>query len=406
MSGPRDPDFDAWVKAARDVSCLAVLDRRGIKLRRAGTEHVGPCPVCGGTDRFGVHARKDIWICRGSGRGGDAIALVQYLDGADFLGACETLTGRKAPRGEGTRLSPEELARRAEERRAAEAKREAQAADYRERERRHLFHEQWLKAQPAHAAPMLAGYFARRGLALPEPCKALRFLPDAPYFNGEVEDDRARKVPRLVHRGPAMLAAITDAEGVFRGLHCTWLDLAQPKGKAVIADPETGELLPAKKVRGSMKGGRILLAPAASGTPRRSVAGEGIETVAAARTALLTTSGIHADCEFAVGISLGNLTGKATETVPHPTLKRTDSLGRTRAQRVPGPQPDMESPAMFVPDTVTHLTLLADGDSDPFATRCAMERAQARHAAPGRFVTVAWPPEGLDFNDMLMEAAE
>lgn len=398
-----DADFDAWVKAARDVSCMAVLDRRGVKLRRTGTEFIGPCPVCGGEDRFGVNTRKDIWLCRASGRGGDAIALVQYLDGADFLGACETLTGHPPPRGQGTRLSADELARRAKERRRIEAEREAASRSYREKERHYLYEEQWQKAAPGWAAPMLAGYFRLRGLALPHPSRALRWMAQVPYFHGQEEDARARKVPRLVYRGPAMLAAITDAQGHFSGLHCTWLDLSQPKGKAVIVDPDTGEILPSKKVRGSMKGGRILLCEAASGTPRRSVAGEGIETVAAARTALLACGGVDADTEFAVGISLGNLTGRALEQVAHPTLTVTDKLGRTRAQRVPGPKPDLESAAMYVPETVEHLTLLADGDSDAFTTRCAMERAQTRHAAPGRFVTVAWPPAGQDFNDLLME---
>ncbi len=398
-------DMSAWVQDARDVSVMALIDRRGIKLRKAGTEYAGPCPVCGGDDRFGVNPRKDVWLCRGSGRGGDAIALVEYLDGADFLAACETLTGRAPPRGEGSRLSAEDLARREAERRRLEAEREAQSASYRERERGHL-KVLWDAATKAHAAPMLAGYFARRGLDLPRSCKALRFGADVPYFHGQAEDDRARQRPRLIFSGPAMLAAITDAEGLFRGLHCTWLDLSQPKGKAVIADPDTGELLPSKKVRGSKKGGRILLAPAASGTPRRAFAGEGIETVAAARTALLRVGGIHPDCEFAVGVDLGNLTGRALETVPHPTIAHADTAGRNRAWRVPGPVADMAAPVMFMPDSITHLTLLADGDSDPFATRCAMQRAVERHTVPGRWVTVAWPPEGKDFNDMLMEAAE
>lgn len=401
MSANHDPDFEAWVKAARAVTCMAVIERRGIKLRRAGTEHIGPCPVCGGTDRFGVSPRKNIFLCRASGHAGDAIALVQYLDGADFLAACETLTGHPPPRGEGTRLSPQELARREEERRAAEARREAQNARYKERERLALF-QQWERAIPSARAPMIADYFARRGLDLPRPCRALRFLADAPYFHGEVEDDRARMRARLIHRGPAMLAAITDDAGRFRGLHCTWLDLTRPKGKAEITDPDTGELLPAKKVRGSKKGHRILLAPAQSGHATVQVAGEGIETVMAARTAMKAAGLLTADCEFVSGVDLGNLTGRALEAVPHPTLIAPDRRGRKRAHRVPGPEADLASPAMWVPDTITHLTLLGDGDSDPFTTRCAMERAQARHAAPGRWVTIAWAPEGQDFNDMLM----
>src|ERR1035437_4678314 len=79
-----------------------------------------------------------------------------------------------------------------------------------------------------------------------------------------------------VHTGPAMLAAIVGADGRFSGLHITWLDLARPKGKAEVPDPTTGDLLPAKKVRGSKSGGRIEIVPRAA--PRRLIIGEGIET--------------------------------------------------------------------------------------------------------------------------------
>lgn len=393
-------DAAAWVEEARDVSVMAAVDRRGIKLSK-GVERVGPCPVCGGRDRFSVNTRKDVWHCRGSGRGGDAIALIEYLDGADFLAACETLTGRPPPRGEGTRLSPEDLARREAERRAREAEREEEAAGYRERERRHLW-KMWEAAARSACAPMLAGYFERRGLDLPRPCKALRFLANAPYFHGEEEDDRARMRPRLIYRGPAMLAAITDAAGRFQGLHCTWLDLSRPKGKAEIFDPDTGEELPAKKVRGSKRGHRILLVPAAGDAPTRQISGEGIETVMAVRSGLLRAGGLDPDCEFVSAVDLGNLAGRSASSVPHPTITVTDTLGRVRARRVPGPVSDMASEAMWVPDSIVHLTLLGDGDSDPFTTRCAMERATARHAAPGRWVSTAWAPEGQDFNDVLL----
>jgi hypothetical protein len=31
-------------------------ERRGIKLKRVGAEHIGPCPKCGGDDRFAINA--------------------------------------------------------------------------------------------------------------------------------------------------------------------------------------------------------------------------------------------------------------------------------------------------------------------------------------------------------------
>lgn len=55
----------------------------------------GPCPKCGGTDRFGISRRKNLWNCRGCQRGGDAIALAQLIHDADFPTAVEILTGER-----------------------------------------------------------------------------------------------------------------------------------------------------------------------------------------------------------------------------------------------------------------------------------------------------------------------
>ncbi|WP_454919239.1 DUF7146 domain-containing protein [Xanthobacter sediminis] len=401
MSALADADFAAWVEDARAVTVAEEIARRSIRLIKSGREElVGPCPVCGGRDRFSLNLKKDVFHCRGSGRGGDAIALVQYLDGADFLAACETLTRRPPPRGEGTRLSPEELAAREEERRKREAAQRDTSDHYREAERRRLF-ARWRAARRDLAGTAAEEYLALRGIPDPR-SRALRFSPDEPYFHGEALDERGYRAPRVIHRGPALLAAITDAEGIFRGLHITHIDLAMPMGKAEIADPETGEMLPSKKVRGSMRGGVIALLPAGPGAARTVYAGEGIETVLSVWTALVALGWDLSETAFACGISLGNLAGAAAESAPHPTLIVTDRRGARRRQKVPGPVPRWDSPAMPVPAECEALALLADGDSERFLTECAMARAAARHAAPGRAVRIAWAPEGCDFNDLLL----
>jgi phage/plasmid primase-like uncharacterized protein len=87
---------DHTVDIARSVPIETELGRRGIHLRRQGRELVGPCPVCGGcsgTDRFKVSTAKNVFNCFACDAGGDVIALVQQLDGSDFLGAVETLAG-------------------------------------------------------------------------------------------------------------------------------------------------------------------------------------------------------------------------------------------------------------------------------------------------------------------------
>src|SRR5262249_10103338 len=68
------------------------LERRGVVLR-GRLERSGPCPKCGGTDRFAVHTGKQIFNCRGCQRGGDIIALVRLLDDCTFAAAVEALTG-------------------------------------------------------------------------------------------------------------------------------------------------------------------------------------------------------------------------------------------------------------------------------------------------------------------------
>src|ERR1700757_4634935 len=88
-----DEQFESWVAAARSVPIERELDRRGVKLKRAGVERIGPCPKCGGDDRFSINVKKAVFNCRGCDIGGDVIALVVHLDGVDFNAACTLLAG-------------------------------------------------------------------------------------------------------------------------------------------------------------------------------------------------------------------------------------------------------------------------------------------------------------------------
>jgi hypothetical protein len=47
-------------------------------------EWAGPCPVCGGRDRFSVNTKKGVFNCRGCGVGGDAIALTRHVLGCSY----------------------------------------------------------------------------------------------------------------------------------------------------------------------------------------------------------------------------------------------------------------------------------------------------------------------------------
>jgi hypothetical protein len=92
------------IDKARAVRIEDVIAERNIKLSPGRVERCGPCPSCGGTDRFSINVRKQVFNCRGCGSKGDVIALVQTLDGVDFTAAVETLAGAAPkPNGESTR---------------------------------------------------------------------------------------------------------------------------------------------------------------------------------------------------------------------------------------------------------------------------------------------------------------
>jgi hypothetical protein len=82
------------IENARALRIEDEIARRGINnLKRQSGELVGPCPTCGGTDRFAINVHKQVFNCRGCGAKGDVIALVQHLDGVSFKCAITTLTG-------------------------------------------------------------------------------------------------------------------------------------------------------------------------------------------------------------------------------------------------------------------------------------------------------------------------
>jgi phage/plasmid primase-like uncharacterized protein len=86
------PNRRAWIAYARAVLIEDEIARRGLKLSGRGPERYGPCPKCGGRDRFAINSSKQIWNCRGCQRGGDVISLVQHLDGCTFGAALATLS--------------------------------------------------------------------------------------------------------------------------------------------------------------------------------------------------------------------------------------------------------------------------------------------------------------------------
>jgi CHC2 zinc finger len=405
---------DDALNALKDRNPVHAVASEYVRLRKKGRSYIGPCPICSDdpqsktAPRFECNADK--WVCAVCRGGGDVIKLVSQREGIGFREAVDRLGG--ARKETPTPRLACKAGRRAFEAGAGQGdvpaayaaddalyaawrdgwadgqRREQFEMKARERERARLYYEFWKPAERWPGTPVEA-YLSGRRVMVPTNAR-LRYHPSIPMFADGRESE-----PVLLHRGPAMLAPFLDAGGIFRGLHITWLDASGPNGKASIVNPETGEVMPTKKMRGTKRGCYIDLGGAKD--PRRVISGEGNETVAAVYTALVRAGRDLSSTALRVAGDLGNLAGKASATVAHPTLKDRGN----RPRRVPGPDPDLSSPAMPVPESAVELVLLGDGDSEPFLTRNALECSSRRHARPGRIIRVRFAPDGLDFNDVI-----
>lgn len=406
MTRERDPEFEQWVAEARAGSFARAMQLCGFAPRKGsdkGNDIAGPCPACGGRDRFAVHLVKRKFNCRNcEAKGGDALSLALVGEHVSFVQACEELAGRERPQRVAAETDEEKAARKARrealDRRIAEeqAEREREQDRYRERERA-ACRRIWESGR-APSEARLGRYLAGRRLLLPTTA-LIREADDVAFFHGEEVDEHGRSQPRVIYRGPAQLAAMLDNAGEMVGLHITHL-LPDWSGKVELFDPESGEALNPKKMRGSKKGSHIVLrqAPAdmAGRSRRRLFMGEGIETVCQVGTSLKRVGRLDPlDLFWATG-DLGNLGGDAVGTIAHPTLKTP----KGRPQRLSSAVPNMDAPAIAIPPEVTHLCLLGDGDSEPFLTRTTLERGRARYARPGLQIAIAMAPTGEDFNSM------
>jgi phage/plasmid primase-like uncharacterized protein len=219
------------INRARAVPIEQEIARRGIKLRRAGVELVGPCPKCGGDDRFSINTAKQVFNCRGCNAGGDVIDLVQHIDGVSLKQAIATLAGNS--------IRPPAAPKPAKHD-AGDEQNKLKSADA-----------IWRAASPL--GPDAIPYFARRGIdinAVPEH-GGLRFHPRCPWQGSTV---------------PAIVARFTTAIG------------NEPRG--IWRRPLSGEK---PMTLGPMSGCVIRLWPDEA-VELGLVIGEGVETVLAAAT--------------------------------------------------------------------------------------------------------------------------
>jgi hypothetical protein len=364
---------------AKAVPIQEVAERLGIGgLRRAGAaEMVGPCPVCGGHDRFGINTARGVFNCRRSGEGGDVLALVQYVLACDFQAALDFIVGKAD-----VIPDAQELARRKARAEAADRERAEVAAAQRARAIRDA-REIWHAARPGKGTSA-EDYLAGRGITFDRWPPTLRFLPDHPY-----RKHWPGKGVVAWFRGPCMIAAVQTPDGRVAAVHQTWID-PDGNGKARITAPdgavldEKGKAWPAKLVRGSKKGGAIRLSPI--DPAGRMVMAEGIETTASAMVA-----GVWPGATFWAGVDLGNMGGVQ---VKEPGKRWSGKPDLTDAQ------------AWVPPEGIRRLLFVQDGDSDPAATRAKLEAGARRAMAtrPGLVAEIMRAEPGTDLNDMLTAA--
>lgn len=382
----RDPEFQAWIDRARDVPIMEVAAMVGVAARPDGQ----PCPNCGGTDRFNINKKQNRAYCRHCmPEGVDGIGLYEKVVGVSFIESCTAILNQDPPQRE-QRAEPRPIDHERDQmRREVQKDREIAAAvqDKAERAKKaNRAQEVFDSAKPIRGTWGDA-YFKARGIILArEQADFLRFVPEHPFYHGVDEN----KKPITIGHWPAVVTLMRDAAGNAIGLHCTYLDHQKPV-KAYIVPPGENDAINPRKMYGTA--GLIWLSP-----PRPVMAiGEGVET-----TASWYQLGIGPDeCGIAAAGSLGNMSGKALGTVPHPRFpKRT----------VPNGIPDPEAPGMPIPDGVRELILLGDADGDGLNVRAHLLTAARRHAAAGRTVSIHMSPlpEGekkFDFNDVLMRGA-
>lgn len=369
------------------TSCDSWAIRKKWKLSK-GRDRSGPCPKCGGDDRFSINTVKNVFNCRADCgvRGEGVIALVMTTQDVGFTEACEIITGRSAeapPDPERDRLNAE--ANEKAEREKAEV-----AERYRQQARRDA-HGVWMSGrQPQERGQVLTYLTVCRGLDLmAHPAigglnglRMIREIDRLPFLE-EGEGPDGRKVWNTLHNGPAMLLPIIlparlcqagDPLGQFGGVHRTWIDLTRPKGRLVLPLTASGKDRPTKKMLGAKQGGAIpLYTPK---TPRRIVMGEGAET-----TLTPFCLAFEPDTAYWAGGDVGNMAGKAAR----------DASGKWLHD-----QPDMDDLGCFIaPEWCEELVFLGEADEPGKHQRekCIRGLRRSLRLRPGLKITYV-PPVG------------
>ena len=188
------------------------------------TGNHGPCPICGGKDRFRFDDKEGngTWICNHCGAG-DGFDLLMRVKGWSFAEAASHLEGivGKAEQSKPRQQISDDAIRKA-------------------------MNNLWLGAKPIEAGDPVAAYLAGRGIRLDSFPASLRYAERCSYHH---EGNRY-----TTH--PAMIAMVAGPDGKPATLHRTYL--AHGGRKADL--PKVRMLMPGKIAKGSA----VRLGPAGS----------------------------------------------------------------------------------------------------------------------------------------------
>ena len=376
---------------ARDIHDVAV--QFGAHLKREGHEWIGPCPTCGGKDRFAVNQQKRVFNCRGSGDEhgrGSNIDLVMHLVGCDSIEAVERITGQ--PRPDRTRDES------AEDRKKREIEHQARAAEYAKREAEERAA---MEAKAARDEASIAEILKRAVHYAESPhgrayVQETRGLTPSRHLTGDLRyvqnldywgpGDNGSQDPILLGSVPALIAIIRDELGDVIGISQTYLDPKEPRKWTPTGSSRNSP----KKIRGKKQGGMIRL-----GRPAETIAiSEGWENALAWYQLGLGPEEVM----LAAAVDLGNLAGRATGSIAHKKL--VDPEGKPR--RITNGKPDPKHPGLILPQGIKSVILICDTDSESYATAALLSVAVERFYAQELEVDLSWPPTGVDYNALLL----
>lgn len=252
-------DMDTWVSEAKSVEIGTVASMLNLVIKNGTARSV--CPLCAGKKSFALTPNKGLFYCFQCEEGGDSITLVQKVLGVDFLAACQSITGKAPPRGQGKSITAAERAER--DLKIATLRADRDRADAADRKRRmDTASGIWGATIRLSGTPI--DYLKSRGLNPRFADGQLRTHTNLPHPDGESY--------------PALVGRVADINGAGCGI---WRIYCAPdgRGKAPVENAKLG--------LGATSGGAVRIGGIAS---EIGIA-EGIETALACRQMIFADTG-------------------------------------------------------------------------------------------------------------------